>query len=399
MFSPVVLKTAGLTVMNFVLSLAGRFLKNQKTDSLTRFTKATRVEPIALVDQRLAHQAYMPDVMQSLSSIFIGYYLQAVALSVNVGRINVIKLLDALNPSRDVHDAAATKIVDHINRPSMLSVESYKFGLPEPGESFGLEAFGDAERLVLNASAKVDGATDKINAGNADKPLGYDKGGLGKDTVKSAFEAVNLSVGKLVEVNVEQDGKSATFPVMIRLISTIMSANILVHILGDGSRNATFKERWHGWRSGALDFWRDIVLATDLIDEHRRALMKDKSGVYAEILERRRNNAAASMLNGTPSIGTASNIVVMSHESARELEAIVGGRLSNAKTREKIFENTYVMLLAVVNTEWEQITFYHRGIALPTELSIKELKTSNKGSGPDVGEILKAYQLGHNPTL
>jgi hypothetical protein len=45
------------------------------------------------------------------------------------------------------------------------------------------------------------------------------------------------------------------------------------------------------------------------------------------------------------------------------------------------------------------VTIYHRSLEIPTQVSIKELKTANKGSGPDVAEILKAYQLGNAPTI
>ena len=62
-----------------------------------------------------------------------------------------------------------------------------------------------------------------------------------------------------------------------------------------------------------------------------------------------------------------------------------------------MFENTLTMIVMVIDTEWEQLTIYHRGIEEPTELAVKELKSLNRGTGPDVGEILKAYQLGNSP--
>ena len=55
------------------------------------------------------------------------------------------------------------------------------------------------------------------------------------------------------------------------------------------------------------------------------------------------------------------------------------------------------MLLFIVDSEWEMVKIYHRGIEQPTRLTIKELKSSSKGNGPDIAEILKAYQLGRAP--
>ena len=408
MITSAVLTAAVQPALKFVLNFAGGMFKNQKTDSLISFTKATRVEPIALVDQRLAHQPFMNDVMQSISSMFIGYYLQAISLAVNVGRVNVVKLLDALNPTRDVHDAAATRIVAELNGPNkgLLSMESYRYALPAPGEAVGMEAFGEMNHdewidKSLKEGMKAQKIKDEIEKSNLNKNQLLDNVSIhGKSELQKAVsEAVNLSVGKLVEVTIEDDGKKATFPIMIRVISTIVSPNTLVHILADGSRFfASAKERFHSWRAGQLEFIRDLVLCQDLIDEHRKALLQDKSGVYQEILARRTGNSTASFLSGSPSIGTASNILVIAASTAKQVEAEIGGRLSSKAVRDRMFDKTYIMIMVIVDPETEQVVFYHRGIAQPTELSIKELKVANKGTGPDVGEILKAYQLGNNPT-
>jgi hypothetical protein len=432
--------------LQFVMSLASRVFRNTKADSLIRFTKATRVEPIVMIDQRIAHLPYTHDVMQALSSIFIGYYLQAIALAVNVGKINVIKLLDTLNPTRDVVDAAAAKIVDVINTPSMNSFESYEHSLPRPGQVISLEAqvFNPKPQQHDNAfgpkpATKADIGKVMAQGGNVGATLGNSVkhgqlgsqinsnmgGGLdqsklihlnpdvseinqgvsqkndlfAKDTIKSLGEAVNLSVGKLIEVNVSEGDHSATFPISVRLIATIVGSNILAHILGDGSRDTSAKERYHSWRAGQLEFWRDLVLCQDLIDEHKKTLALDTTGTYDAILKRRSGNMAAATLTGAPSVATASNLLVLSKQTARELELSIRGKLSDYHTREKVLKSTYIMLMVVIDAEWEQVTIYHRGISLPTQLSIKEMKTANKGTGPDVGEILKAYQLGMNPTI
>lgn len=148
------------------------------------------------------------------------------------------------------------------------------------------------------------------------------------------------------------------------------------------------------WRAGQLQFIRDIVMMQDLIDEHKKLLNKDTSGVYAEIMRRRRNNSVSEILTGNVSIGAASNIVVISKRTAQAVERMGNGRLSDFAFRQAIFNDSYVLLLFVVDEELERVTIYHRDNKIPTQMSLKELKNSNKGSGPDVMEILKAYQLG-----
>lgn len=391
MFNPVTAAGQTLTGLKAIVGWFSKAVDFQKSDSLIRFTKSTRVEPIVMVDQSLTHLPFITDVMQTLSSIFSAYYLQAASLMVNIDRINVMRLLDTLNPNRDVADASLARISDTISGESMLSLESYRYGLPMPGKqrikplrNIGLEADGG------------ENANDEQNKGEQKPEL---RAAIDK-TQKGLSEAISLSVGRMLEVTVDAgEGKKATFPIMVRLISTIVDSRILVHILGDNSRTVTLKERFHSWRAGQIDFWRDLVFCQDLIDEHRKALINDKTGTYSEILQRRRNNNVAAVMTTTPSVANASNMMVISKATAKLLEAELGGRLSDYKKRQHIFNSTYLMILVVVDPQWEQVTFYHRGIAIPTEVSARELKTANKGSGPDVAEILKAYTMGTQITI
>lgn len=410
MISTVALKTVGMTLLTFVANMASKALSGQKVDSLSSFTKTTRVEPIALVDKGLVHQPWMYDVMSVANSIFTGYYLQGVALSSTaVNGVNAMRVLDTLNPTRDVADAANTRIVDSLNGPSLLSLESYRFGLPSPGEAFGLEAFGDGARAAYNDPLGEirdrNEQAQRDREGEArmqefDDPRDRVQHSIHENkALSSVNEAVNLSVGRMFEVNITQGATSFKVPVSIRVIATIVDSGILAHILGSGGRNMTGKERYHAWRAGQLEFIRDIVLMQDQVDKHKKTLAKDETGVYAEIMKRRRNNGIAAGISGNPSIGTASNIVVISKRTAQALERQDNGRLSDARFRNQVFRNTYMLLLFVIDDEMERVTIYHRDIGLPTQLSLKELKVSAKGTGPDVMEIMKAYQMGTSARL
>lgn len=371
--------------------------------SLTDFARQTRVEPIVLVDQRAVHLPYMPDVMQSLVSIFSGYYLQAVALSVNVGAVDTLRLLDKLNPRRngssntsDLLGATGRTIynVATESHSNLLHENSYKFKLPVPGGTPGLEAIS---LPPVNGAAA---ATAANKASTTDKPADGPKSSFGRDSIGSIGDAVNLSMGKMLEVHIESNGQKATFPITVRLMANPIASEALLHILSVGNKMTSASDRFHAWRAGELSLIRDLILCQDLIDQHRKTLANDKSGIYADILARRRGNNTAAILSGDVSMATASNICVLTDASATELERRMhGARLKDFHTREKVFKETYMMLMVVVHPEWEQVTIYHRGLDVATRLSVKDIKASNKGNGPDVAEILKAYQLGNSPSL
>lgn len=371
-----------VTALNAVGKLPELF-RAARADSLVKYTKVTRVEPVTLVDAKIVHWQHTHDVLQTLNSIFAAYYLQAVSISVNVGKVDVVRLLDSINPNRDPMENAGMFVGD------MLSEESYKYALPRLDRKVGLEAYAseDLEDDVRKHYAKSMGDN---------KVTGQ---GFGKGTAERATEVANLSVGKLLEVEICQGEHKAVIPVSVRLIVSSIASENLSHILSVGSKDTSVKERYHAWRSGQLEFVKDLMLCQDLIDDHRSTLMNDKSGMYQQTLDRRDRNKLSGILSGKPSLANASNLVVMSSETARQIESASAGRFKDFKFRQNIFKNTYVMLLVVVDTAFDQVTIYTRDLEVPMTVSAKELKSANKGSGPDVAEILKAYQLGNSPTI
>lgn len=428
------------SALQYAASVADN-LRSLKSDSLIEYTQPTRVEPIVLMDDRVSHLEMTHDLMQSLASIFAGYYLQAVALSVNVGKIDVIRLLDKVNPNRSVADNALRW---------GMSLEAYKYGLPVPGEPVGLEHFGLDEPVVSNEGLYSDKRVEELRRAakkdleegirqakqEAEKSLSQitDVGddernkilqklndavnerkvrtadqlidavrkfetsvSFGDNALKTATEASNLSVGKMIEVTLEDGDRQATFPISLRLMVTVAPASGVKQVLTVNNKAVSAKERYHQWRAGQLSMIRDIVMCQDLITDHKNGLIKDKTGIYEQSRKRRRNNSLSAIFSGNPSIATASNIIVISEETAKDVEREIGGRLKDMRTREKVFKETYTMLLAVIDPRWETVTIYHRSIDSPTELSARDIKNPSTKGGPDITEILKAYTMGNSP--
>jgi hypothetical protein len=374
-----------------IANIAKAIATSQKNDSLVHFTSVLRVEPVTMIDAHLERVDYLPDALQTLLSMFCGYYLQAVACMCNVGQINVIRMLDTLNPSRD-GALAATSAVDAINGKisvGMLSMESYEHGLPrvsqEANNSKSAMAFMRNTDTFVNAKSihgSVDGNTKDL-----------------AKNFKHAHESVNLAVGKLLEVNIESNGNKAMFPVSVRLATAVVDGEVLTHILGASGQDNSWSERYHRWQAGDIAFWRDLVGCQDLIDEQKKLLMKDKTGAMAEVNRRRAVNSVAALTSGTPSVASASALIVLSEETAAQLERRNLGKFSDLSFRNKIMQNSLAMIIMVINRDYESVTIYTRDIQLPTKLSVRELKTANKGGGNDVGEILKAYRLGMSPAI
>ncbi len=428
----------GLSAINAIADRYSLMTSGGSKESLVQFTQAARVEPTVLVDTDVLFLDELHDVQQSLLSMFAGYYLQAVALNSTVGNAKVLSTLEKFQPNRDL-DTAKSQFMGHLAGLA-LAKESFTHRLPGYRlASVSLEAEGgntsrqvdpdDAERDRDHKRWKQD--RERTQAGRDDKVREADEedrlkdrtfknerqereaseraredaersrvvASYGKDSLSTLKENVNLSLGKMIEVTLRHNDQTFTLPISIRLIANTIPSAKLVHILSLANEETSASERYHGWRSGRLSFVKDLIFCRDLIDAHRKNLMANGDALYTNILAKERRNSLAAILSGTPSVAAASNMVVTSSNSIAELELSLNGKFNDFHTRQKVFEKTSLMIVAVIDKEWARVTFYTRGIPEATEVSFRDIKSSNKGSGPDVSDILKAYQLGHAPSL
>lgn len=356
-----------------------------KAESYIDYTRVSRVEPLCLVDSRVMFSELLPDTMQSLLAIFAGYYMQAVALSCNVGRINVLGQLDRLSPNRHPLDTGINQFFADttIGVAAMLAMESFTHRLPTPATASA------AYKYAMEEQDKK--AEKEAPAGTSAQ--------VPRDLAKVVAEQTNLSVGKMLNVELSDGPNKATIPVAVRLMANQIGTEQLVHILTAGNKDTSLKARWHQWKSGEIEFVQDLILCQDLIGEHRKNLMKDQTGFLAGIMKQRRGNWLSGVISANPSIATASNLIVLSQDTAEELEIQLGGSLSDPRIREKLFGPTYVMIMAVVDDAWNRVTFYHRGIAHATVAQARDLKAGSRGSGPDINDVLQAYRIGNAPSL
>ncbi len=228
----------------------------------------------------------------------------------------------------------------------------------------------------------------------------YSNVGYGKGTIDTLKENTNLAVGKVLDVTFESKGNRVQIPVTILLSTVTTDSESIGSILTFGNSNKySFKERLYKARAGQLRYFKDLILCHDLRKEARRARIRDKSGYIDYMMRQQAKGTAASLLSGAPTINQASSVLVCSAETARSIELEIGGPLSKFKTREEVFQNTALMIIAVVDNRWNLVRFYHRSLETYTEVSVNELKRAAGGNGSNIEDILLAYNAGSAPSI
>ena len=354
-------------------SLAADGLRNSDTDYVEA-TKAARIEPILMLDQRLVTWPGMLDVNQTLTNIFSAYYLQAVALHVNIGSVNVKGLLDRFATNRD----AKNNLANALDKLSGVIPDTQ-------GLAYRLPQLDEMHRHPDFAVTAEDFNTDPDVAAGVDR-----------DGIRSLGENNSLSTGKVLSVNIESNGCRGSIPVTVRLMANVLDVNTITAIMGISAKDRTLKERWYQLMGGEITA-SDFIFAGDLIDEYKTTAMKDKTGLYAALVNRDHDNAISAALSGKFSLGTATGLIVIHKNTAREFENKYFGKLSNPEFRNRVFSGSYAMIMAIVDTETDVVTFYTRHIETGSRATLREIKGQNKNGGPDIMEALKQMQLGLPP--
>ena len=366
--------TALNNIIGFINQVRGGFTDYFTTKSLTEVTKLTRVEPLCVIGSSAASNEIISDVVQSILSLNVVYYLQAVSIMTKIKDVEVVRILDRLNPDRD---------------SSALFFTSEDFSTDKGLYPYSLhtQAFSQFLESIPRTAAE-------------NKP----------SSPEDAMAMANLSVGKLVNVCISTTTKNkdsgedekeinVTIPINFRLIASRISDNSVVSILGMKHDDTSFVERVHGVLSGRLEFWKDFILCQDMITEYKRAAMKDETKTLAEIQRRANNAKKFGVLTKNPSLVTASNIFVITSENARALEARLGGRLNDVRTRNKAFDGTYAFIIAVIDSDFMTVTFHIRDIERSTTVGFKDLKTASKGKGPDIMDLFRQMSSFNAPTF
>lgn len=386
-----------------------------KTSSLVEVTSVARVEPLAIIDSDSFNTEFIGQVMQCSHNIFTGYYLQAVSLIGDVGNVNVVKTLDKLNPNRKAESSGfMSQIMAEVATESFGTKDSktlnyFKLGLEDfKLPNYALEAKDDADYEIKSLrddikEAKADLKDEKKKKEQEEKD---EKARLANNSTKTdkgtatAQEMSNISVGKLIDITITDQGNTVTVPIAIRLIANELPQSSMLRLLSLQGLDRSFSERYWKWRAGRISFIKDLVLMQDLIREDKKAMMQDKHGILDEIIRRAKNNKLAGFFSKNASMNEAANIVIFSEETAKQLKLQHNIDVDNFKQRQTVFDSSYAMIMVKIDREYERVTFYINGQPLGSSMSKNELKGSSaKSSGTDLVEIFQALKKSDAPSL
>ena len=356
--------------------------------SLADISKIARIEPITLISSNLTGTKELYTILHGLLNLYAAYYLQAVhILSAQLADVRILKILDKTNPDRDLktlltsgYTAYESYNGEYYKNVKTLSLEGCKFKFPmlQKESAIATESIFDEDE-----GATLTSSINKLDT----------------------FEKLGAAVGKVIEVkfNVKKEGENradeVAIPVVVKLDNMIIPSEVIDRIITSNTDEITLGSRFKDAISGRISFIKDFLLCSDLIKTQKKTMIKDPTGYYAQMLKRVNNSRLYSALSGNISLAGISSIVVLSEEDEQEGQKLIGGKLTNQKTREIVFNNTSAMMIVVVNKSWERCDIYVRDVDGFSQNSFDDFKhMADKGTN-NIGDLLKSFSLNSAPSF
>ena len=348
--------------------------------SLVQVSQSLRVEPYVLLDARVTRLPYIKDAMQLAQKLYTGYYLLANAADNTISGAKVSKRLDKFATDRDLQ-AATIQFLDMQSKDySLFSAESYQFGLPFVGEAAGLQRWQDYSTEA------------------SDPTKGGDKGnGTSFKNNNTVTDVANLAIGQIVDIEITDGQNKGTIPVMIRMRPMGMDPFAMSELLALGGESDKLADRLQKFRLGDIKSFMDLITKQDQVRRYRQAMWADKSGYFRKALSRDNKALLATAMTGTPSVGNAVSIAILSAETAREAEDKMDGRLSDFETRQAIFDRGMMMMMLILDEDHETVTIYTRDIDDGAKYTLRDLKSAGASNNNDLADVMKTYLEGRIP--
>ena len=377
--------------------------------SLVSTIKPLLIEPTIIISKSVEREAIVPSVVKNVMDIFAAYYLQAFSYTAEIKDVVLKKDIQRLSS---------------IDKPSPGMFESVSFEARGPkknkpyvqnpkGEKHRTEIVGMSRSEYKKQQKTGEDGYDQVydnlvaknrKSANVGKQQGKENQGksetLTASAVASQLKEKSLGGGRILELKVDGgNNKVITIPMMLRATTLIASLNSVLYISGINEVKASLAYRWHDMKSGKISFWRDFILASDIIRRKKAHLISETDGVSEDILARTNKVARDYTLKNKSSFGGLYNILIISNTDEDAMTRVIRKKLTSDRARNTLFRLNSLLMIAVVDTEWEQVNIYTREINNYITLSFNDLTSSKGNDNLKIKDILEAFLNNQAPRL
>ena len=380
------------------ISLDGLINAIQSADSptsLTEFAKQSMINSRVYIEKNLATDEILTPLMQNIMSLYCGLVFTAVNLNQNICGSKTVRDISSTVSSAEAFDARQKS---NTFDSAMSLMKDYFVGsnkdksLNRPYASMKRNSDNDANRTQIisdnrqidnrNYSTKIDLKTNSV--------------------IDPEPKSVSLPSGRILNIPMLTDGKSSfNLQLLIQLFPFFIETDVAQEFI-NLNFTPSFWRRFTQFQAGEISFFKDFIFSCDLREKRMKALIKDKTGGLADMINKQKNAVASHWMNflrkpGTEKINIASTILILNKNSVDKALNKNGIDLKSSSNRKKFFENSYCMMLVVVDQMYNEVDIYYNGIEAVSTFKYEQIKRESKKDSTDLVSIMKSYAQGLAP--
>lgn len=363
--------------------------------SLTEFAKQSMINSRVYIEKNLATDEILTPLMQNIMSLYCGLVFTAVNLNQNICGSKTVRDISSTVSSAEAFDARQKS---NTFDSAMSLMKDYFVGsnkdnlLNRPYASMKRNSDNDANRTQIisdnrqidnrNYSTKIDLKTNSV--------------------IDPEPKSVSLPSGRILNIPMLTDGKSSfNLQLLIQLFPFFIETDVAQEFI-NLNFTPSFWRRFTQFQAGEISFFKDFIFSCDLREKRMKALIKDKTGGLADMINKQKNAVASHWMNflrkpGTEKINIASTILILNKNSVDKALNKNGIDLKSSSNRKKFFENSYCMMLVVVDQMYNEVEIYYNGIEAVSTFKYEQIKRESKKDSTDLVSIMKSYAQGLAP--
>lgn len=364
--------------------------------SLTEFAKQSMINSRVYIEKNLATDEILTPLMQNIMSLYCGLVFTAVNLNQNICGSKTVRDISSTVSSAEAFDARQKS---NTFDSTMSLMKDYFVGsnkdnlLNRPYASMKRNDANDANRTQIISDNRQDNRSYS-NSTKIDLKT--------NSVIDPEPKSVSLPSGRILNIPMLTDGKSTfNLQLLIQLFPFFIETDVAQEFI-NLNFTPSFWRRFTQFQAGEISFFKDFIFSCDLREKRMKALIKDKTGGLADMINKQKNAVASHWMNflrkpGTEKINIASTILILNKNSVDKALNKNGIDLKSSSNRKKFFENSYCMMLVVVDQMYNEVDIYYNGIEAVSTFKYEQIKRESKKDSTDLVSIMKSYAQGLAP--
>ena len=364
--------------------------------SLTEFAKQSMINSRVYIEKNLATDEILTPLMQNIMSLYCGLVFTAVNLNQNICGSKTVRDISSTVSSAEAFDARQKS---NTFNSTMSLMKNYFVGsnkdnlLNRPYASMKRNDANNANRTQIISDNRQDNR-DYSTSTKIDLKT--------NSVIDPEPKSVSLPSGRILNIPMLTDGKSTfNLQLLIQLFPFFIETDVAQEFI-NLNFTPSFWRRFTQFQAGEISFFKDFIFSCDLREKRMKALIKDKTGGLADMINKQKNAVASHWMNfirkpGTEKINIASTILILNKNSVDKALNKNGIDLKSSSNRRKFFENSYCMMLVVVDQMYNEVDIYYNGIEAVSTFKYEQIKRESKKDSTDLVSIMKSYAQGLAP--